>query len=312
MALTIVEAAKLSLGVLEQGLIEESVKHSALLEMLPMLSIVGKDYSYNRENALPSVSWRAPGDTWTESSATFTKVTTEVKILGGDVDVDKFLQTVYADVNDQRAIQLMEKMKAETFELERAFFYGDDSSNPSEPDGLHASVATGQQVHVGSSTTGAALTIAKLDEMLDKERLGAFDILFMTRAVRRRLSQYLTSIGSSFPREADMFGRMMETYKGIRIDGNDHLSQAETIASDAYALAVGGATSTVFAVRFNIMNGVHGLVSGSRLLEVEHFEKLEEKDATRDRIKWYINPCIVKSTLSVSLVDGITDVAVTA
>ena len=59
--------------------------------------------TYNREATLPAATFYDVGDTWTEATPTFTQVTAALKILGGDADVDNFIQATYADPNDVEA-----------------------------------------------------------------------------------------------------------------------------------------------------------------------------------------------------------------
>jgi len=74
MALTLAEAAKLSEDVLLRGVIETIIKDSPVLQKLPFADVVGNSLKYNRENALPSVAFYAVGDTWAESTPTFTQM----------------------------------------------------------------------------------------------------------------------------------------------------------------------------------------------------------------------------------------------
>ena len=66
---------------------------------------------------MPAASFYDVGDTWTEATPTFTTVTAALKIMGGDADVDNFLQATYADPNDieaetSRASQVMARYMA--------------------------------------------------------------------------------------------------------------------------------------------------------------------------------------------------------
>lgn len=91
MALTLAEAAKLSNDLLLAGVIESIIKESPVLQALPFIEIVGNGLTYNRENAAPTAAFYAVGDDWTESTPTFTQITTALTILGGDADVDNSL-----------------------------------------------------------------------------------------------------------------------------------------------------------------------------------------------------------------------------
>ena len=85
MALTLAEAAKLSNDVLVAGVVETIVKDSPILQRMPFIEIVGNGLTYNREATAPSAAFFDVGDTWTESTPTFTQLTVALKIMGGDV-----------------------------------------------------------------------------------------------------------------------------------------------------------------------------------------------------------------------------------
>ena len=103
MAMTKVEAAKLTQDMLLRGVTETIVKESRLLQLLPFTEVTGTAVTYNRELTMPAVAFYDVGDVWAEATPTFTQVTTALKILGGDADVDNFLQATYADPNDIEA-----------------------------------------------------------------------------------------------------------------------------------------------------------------------------------------------------------------
>ncbi|MEE9199235.1 MAG: hypothetical protein V3U26_05505 [Dehalococcoidia bacterium] len=112
MALTLAEAAKLSNDVLLAGVIETIINDSPVLQVMPFVEIVGNSLTYNRENTAPTVSFFDVGDTWTESTPTFTQVTATLKILGGDADVDNYLSSTRSNVQDLEAAVVQLKAKA--------------------------------------------------------------------------------------------------------------------------------------------------------------------------------------------------------
>jgi len=112
MALTLAEAAKLSNDVLLTGVIETIIKDSPVLQRVPFIEIVGNGLTYNRENAAPSASFFDVGDTWTESTPTFTQLTVTLKIMGGDADIDNFLLATRSNLQDLEAAVVQLKAKA--------------------------------------------------------------------------------------------------------------------------------------------------------------------------------------------------------
>ncbi len=63
MALTLSEAAKLSNDILLQGVIEETIYDSPVLQYLPFIEVVGNALTYNRENTVPTIDFYDVGDT---------------------------------------------------------------------------------------------------------------------------------------------------------------------------------------------------------------------------------------------------------
>ena len=61
---------------------------------------------------MPAAQFYDVGDAWQEATPTFAPVTTALKIMGGDADVDNFLQATYADPNDIEAEVIGSRAKA--------------------------------------------------------------------------------------------------------------------------------------------------------------------------------------------------------
>ncbi|EON6877081.1 major capsid protein, partial [Escherichia coli] len=105
------EAEKLSNNELEQGVIETIIDRDDLFAVLPFMKINSKAYLYNREATLSEATFIDVNDTISEGAATFTEHVAKLRILAGDVDVDKFLATTMSDTNNQLAIQVRQKVK---------------------------------------------------------------------------------------------------------------------------------------------------------------------------------------------------------
>lgn len=90
MALTLIEAQKLSTDVLQAGVIETIAQESAVLQRLPFMEIVGNSYAYNLEDKLPEVAFRGVNEAYTASEATFVQRSEKLVILGGDIELDRF------------------------------------------------------------------------------------------------------------------------------------------------------------------------------------------------------------------------------
>jgi HK97 family phage major capsid protein len=295
MSLTKVEAAKLTNDLLIRGVIETIISDSSVLQLLPFESVVGTAVTYNRENAAPTVTWYDVGDTWTESTPTFTQATATLKILGGDADVDNFLQRTYADPNDLEAEVIATKAKAVAYEFSNTFYTGDDSVNAKQFDGLINLVTGGQTTTMGAN--GAALTLDKLDELIDLVKPGRPDALCMAKRTRRKLSSLRRASGNLLETDVDAFGRRALFYDGLPILVDDFIPTNETEGSS------GAVCSSIYALKFG-RQGVLGLENGG--VQVEQVGDLETKDASRWRIKWYVGLALF-GTLGLAQLKGINN-----
>jgi HK97 family phage major capsid protein len=223
-----------------------------------------------------SASWYDPGDTWAESVATFTQKTAVLKILGGDADVDNFLQATYADTNDIEAEIIREKAKAVAYAFSGKFFTGDSTADAKQFDGLDKLISGGQLLSMG--TNGGALTLDKLDELIDTVRPGKPELLLMSKRTRRQLKALRRAGGNVLEVNLSQFGLQVETYDGIPLVVDDFISNSQT-------LGTGTNLSSIYALKFGQSSGLMGLEHGG--IQVERVGELETKDATRTRIKWY-------------------------
>src|ERR1051325_1026278 len=111
--------------MLQRGVVETIIEESPLFDYLPFVTVEGNSFKYNQESALGGASFFAVNAQWTEGTATFTQKTANLSILGGDADVDNFIQRVRSNVQDQRAIQTALKAKSVARSYETALIKGD-------------------------------------------------------------------------------------------------------------------------------------------------------------------------------------------
>lgn len=294
MALTMTEAAKLTQDMMVAGVIETIIKESAVLRYLAWQTLTGTALTYNQENALPTSSFFDVGDTWTESTPTFTQKTAALKIMGGDADVDNFLQQTYSNVNDLQATVIASKAKAVAHSFNDKFFNGDVATNAKEFDGLDKLCASGQRATMG--TNGGALTLAKLDETIDLIRPGKPHALFMSKRTRRKLKDLRRASGAVLEVAINQYGEQVVSYDGIPIEVDDFIKDDQTKGTSTNA-------SSIYAVQFAPLTGLMGIDNGG--LQVEYLGSLETKDARRTRIKWYTSLVLFRAQ-AVAVLDGIT------
>lgn len=285
MTLTLLEASKLSRDTMRSGIIDTVTTESALLSLLPFIPVVGNSLVYNRLNAAPTAAFYDVGDTWAEGTPTFTQIAAALKILGGDADVDNFLQTTRADPQDLTVAVLTQKANAVRRLMLDTFINGNSGANPNSFDGLERLTIAGQTVSMGAA--GATLTLDKLDEMLDLVRGGAPTVIQMSRRSRRKMTALARAAGTVLETHL-AFGTWQTYYNGIPIEINDYISDAQTVGASTDC-------STIYASRLDANDGLCGIAAlqmagdPSSLIQIEDIGSLETMDAKRWRVKSYMS-----------------------
>ena len=306
MALTLAEASKLSNDILLQGVVETIVKDSPILQRLLFIEIVGNGLTYNQEKTLPSVDFYDVGDTWAESTPTFEQKTANLKIMGGDADVDNFLKSTRSNIQDLEAAVVELKAKAVKDKFEETFIYGDVTANAKQFDGLRKLIDTttaGDQL-IAMSDTGATLTLAKLDELIDAVKGGKSDMLLMSRRSRRKLNALVRASGAMIDSDRDQWGNFVQLWDGIPIGVNDWILDTHAVSGGVETGTTGGDCSTIYAVQLGEW-ALCGLTSPGHLT-VEPIGSMESKDATRTRVKWYVSLALFSSVKAAALI-GVKD-----
>lgn len=296
MALSLSDAAVASQNDLQRGVIEVFVNNSVILDRIPMLEIEGNAYAYNKEATLPGVEFRAVNAAYTESTGTIVQATESLVILGGDADVDRFIQQTRSNLNDQRAIQTALKVKAAVRKFQDTFFNGDTGVDANSFDGLKKRL-TGSQVIdaatnglpvLGSSSADRQTFLDKLDELIAAVP-GGPDALYANAAIiqkimsaMRRENLYVESVGTK--REPSYQGiPLIDAGKvGTTVGGQTNIiPQNETQGSSNVA-------SSIYAVKWSgseADNGVGGLTNGGVM--VDDLGMIDEKPVYRTRVELF-------------------------
>ena len=293
MALTLAEAAKLSNDTLLAGVIETMAEESPILQRLPFIEITGNGLTYNREDSAPAAGFYGVGDDWDEDTPTFTQQTASLKILGGDADIDNFLKETRSNVQDLEAAVLQLKARAVQALFDKTFVTGNATTNADSFDGVEQLCANAQAVSMGDN--GGTLTLARLDELIDKVRPGKPQMLLMSRRSRRKLNELARASGTFLEAARDEFGGMVQYYDGIPIGINDYIGDAQTAGTSRDA-------STVYTMQFG--EGALAGLSAPSGLSVDRVGALETKDATRLRVKWYAGLALF-NTLALAKLTGV-------
>jgi hypothetical protein len=312
MSITLTEAAKLSNDVLMQGVIETVIKDSPILQLLPFIDINGNALTYNRETALAAATWYAPLGTWSSTTApAFDQLTATLCILGRNADLDNYIKQTRSNIQDIEAVVLELAAKSLKQEFERAFIYGTTtaylgmSADANSINGLVKLIATGTASNqvIAMGATGATLTLAKVDELIDAVLGGPPDLLLMSKRSRRKITALARAAGCNLEIGQGKLGEFAQLYNGIPIGVNDYILNTHVLASSVETAVTGGANSTIYAIKFG-EGGICGATNGG--IQIEQLGALEGADANRSRLKWYVSLvdfCIQKRAALIGVQD---------
>lgn len=277
MAYTLAQAAVLAPNPLTKGVIQ-TFADTPLFDVLPFETIAGNAYSYVRSASLGNADFRALNVGYPESTPDFTTYVAELKRLGQDADVDRYLvvtQNGAQSVEDLRAAAVVAHTRAIRAKFVDTLINGDGTAESFE--GVEAWIGAGQEVtgpagSFGSTADSRQNMFDSLDALIGKVA-GGPTVLLMGAST-------LSSFKSAARREgvltdADNFGRTIQTYAGIPIldagvdeDGNPVV-----------------ATGDIYALRLDAANGIHGITA--RGIEAYDLGELDTKPTYRTRLEFY-------------------------
>lgn len=302
-AITLTEYAKTVDDPMKRAMIMMFADSSDILAALPMVTIQGNAYRYNRTASLPGIAFRGVNESYTPSSGVINPQTETLHIMGGEIDTDNSIIRQFGE--GRRALDARMKIQALTADWTSKFISGDQSSEPREFDGLQVRITGSQLIHNSTASGGAVLSLAKLDEAIDQVNQPTH--LIMSRATRRRFWAAMRNqnIAGNIVMTTDEFGRPQGKYNGlpflIGYEANDNT--AILPFSEAY---YGGGTANgtsiyVVSMREGMFNGIQ-----SGPIDVEDLGSLESKPAKRWRVEQDVGLAIEHKN-AVARLDSIKD-----
>lgn len=288
MPLLKVEAEKLSQEDMLRGVIEEFIYKDDLFNIMPFSPTEGKALVYHREKTLATGNWLDPNEVVLEGASTFDEVTTQLRILIGDVDVDKFLDGTMSDLNAQKAIQIASKVKGMRTQFRDALINGSQANK--QFDGLAILTPSTQIITAG----GTDMAFSMFDELTDAVTMGA-DCIMMRSEHVRAYKAMLRLMGGNTGGMMQManFDRPILTHDGCPIIVNDFIPKAAGAAD-------------IYAFRLDEHNGLHGLFASGHPagFAIEDIGTVQNKDATRTRVKMYVGMAL-KATHALAKLEAV-------
>jgi len=249
MALLKTEAEKLSLPMLQRGVIDNVITSDELFAVVPFQPIAGKSLIYNRENDLGSAEFYDVNETLGEDAATFTELTQQLRRIIGQVDVDDFLQGTMSVENDQTAIQISKKSKVVGRTFADAMVNGNSVTNSKQFDGLRKLLADlPASQRVTATAQGAALSYDALDELIDLVKIGPNAAFVMNSRTIRSYVKLQRALGGTTPETVSVGGQVFNAYRGRPILKNDWVPTDEDSEGTRNSETADWAATTAYAL----------------------------------------------------------------
>lgn len=309
MALTLIEAAKLVDGeVKRQGVIETFAAASDLMRLLPFKDVQGGAYTYNLEAQLPGIGFRGINEAYTESVGVINPETERLRIMGGDLDVDKALIKMHG-LGVRTSHEVM-KVKAASMYFLDQIINGNSIADPRTFDGLRARVGGSQLVpaNVAAPAANSPLSLEALQTAIDA--VDGPNAIIVSKYMRRKLSKAARlNLGGDIEVSKDEFGFNVERFNGVPMYVVDYNHTGARIIDLNEAGPAGGTTSTsIYVGRFE-----DGYISALQngILEVQDLGEIDSKPVFRTRVDWLCGLC-VEHPRALARVWGITGADATA
>lgn len=291
MALTILEAARIAANNGEDkkaGVLMTFAETSPLLAAMPIVSIAGNSYAYVRESVLPGIAFRAVNEGYTESAGATAQISEPLKLIGGDLDVDKFL----VQTNGAQVRSVHERMKATALaqQIGIKLIKGDATITTKEFNGLEARYGgttttvvsgVGTQVRDNPTASSNALSMKALDEVIDLVDTSIGQrVIIMTKAMARNMLAFLRGSSTAVQMSVNEFGQRVTSYYGMPILIADQNGDQAAIADGDD----GSGLQSVWVAALGA-GGLHMIQSGG--ITVTDLGEVHTAPVYRTRVEWY-------------------------
>ena len=282
MAVTLAQAAALETSPVRRGALETATQVSWVWDRLPFENIEGNSYAYDKDKVLPGTGFRTVNEAYVESTGVINQDSERLVILGGDADVDQFIEkTMQSSRGVLMAAQVRMKLESAQATYVDAMFNGDVSVDPKGFDGLRKRLVGGQVLE----SSAAANTEGFLDDLdlLFGAVAGGPDVVYAPDTIIARLKSLGRKVGGADYINSEITGKREFTWNGVSfIDPGKHWSGRKILGYDPSA--GGDIYALSFANGFSD-EGVLGITNGG--LQAYYLGELQEKPAVRTRIDFY-------------------------
>jgi hypothetical protein len=281
---------------LTTGLQWKIIEEQPLLDFIQWKTLPGSSYEWFEESDLPTAAWRAVGGTWTADTGIIAPRLEHVAILGGEMEIDVFIKDTQGDKFPGFFKHQAEmKMRAAQQEWLATLFEGDVGVDPNQFDGLRVRATESSMdfdMSGSGSTDVAALTLAKLDEILDAVHgRNSQKILCMNQFLRRKVSALVRAAGQAREMvDRANFGEQLVGYSGtpMIVIQKEH-DQSSILDFDEDTGDGGDDAASLYCIKFGNEEDVFGILAPGGAWELRTITP-EQEATPRDlqRISVYV------------------------
>jgi hypothetical protein len=286
MALTLLEASKQNPGeIVRNAIIEMFARSTDVMGAMPFMDVTGGAYRYLQEGKLPGVGFRGVNEAFNESTGILNPQVEALRILGGDLDVDKAI--VKFNGPAVRAEHEAMMVKSSGLKFSAKVITGDSVTDPREFDGLKNRINGSQLIDAGTTSGGDVLALSKLNELTDAVDSGTH--LLMSKAVRRRITDasHAPTVSGYITYTQDQFGKRVTNYQELPILIVDTDDTGALVLPFTEPAPVGAqlVTTSIYCVSFG-EGMLIGLQNG--VMDVRDLGELQTAPVWRTRVDWYV------------------------
>lgn len=268
------------------------LRESEILQALPFDDAVSPQggstltYTYLQKVLPSTASFRALNEEYEHSAATMIKKSADLKIFGGEFDIDRVLKKAEGKYNNM-AWQMEEKIRAAVSLFHYTLINGNSTNNEKEFDGLDKMLA-GTTTEFGaaskidlSSMTSLKANADEFYEALTKLiRDTDADALLMNSDTITKVQTVARILGYKTESE-EAFGKKVTSMDGVRLmDLKNHYTvsastaTANAVVKKGISRTIGGDSDAttgltdIYAVKFDINEGFHAAtLAGSNAID---------------------------------------------
>ena len=310
-SLTLAEAANLSRDPLIQGVAKEILTVDLFSGIIPFKPTGGRNLLLTRELTEAGATFLDVNSNTNATPGTVTQISFNMGRIVGDAEVDDFEQLQMSEVNDQQAVQITLQSKRIGRKWKDAIITG-TGSFPNFS-GISVLNDASQIVEASSTTTGAALTLALLDELIDLVTIsdGEVDFIIMNAFQRRAyrtllrtqgLNEQQVEVGFINPITGVPGKNLVMSYDNIPVFKNGYLSNESTNGATDKGRIYAGVLGEENEGLFGIMPA-----DNDPAIRISVPFISQDKDATIRRVKMFTGLAL-KSTKAIAKLGNLVGV----